>query len=214
MKILLVAATRAEIDPFLTHFSFSDVLPYEKTIRNYQIKVLITGAGMVPTAFSLGKAFSEEHFELAINAGIAGSFNPNLKPGDICLVKEDIFVELGAEDGDEFLSMDILGLGKSNYLSKPNPSFTKHRKLKEVKAITVNKVHGNELSILKTIAHFNPEIESMEGAAFFYACEQSNTPCIQIRAISNFVERRNRENWKIELAVNTLNDTLIHLFDS
>jgi len=214
MKILLVAATRAEIDPFLTHFSFSDVPPYEKTIRNYQIKVLITGAGMVPTAFSLGKAFSENHFELAINAGIAGSFNPQLKPGDICLVKEDVFVELGAEDGDEFLSMDILGLGKSSYAGRPSPSFTKHRNLKEVKAITVNKVHGNELSILKTIAHFNPEIESMEGAAFFYACEQSNTPCIQIRAISNFVERRNRENWKIELAVNTLNDTLIHLFDS
>ena len=169
---------------------------------------------MVPTAFALGKTLSEEHFELAINAGIAGSFSPNLKPGDICLVKEDIFVELGAEDGDDFLSMEILGLGKSSFAAKANPSFTKHRNLQEVRAITVNKVHGNDLSILKTIAHFNPEIESMEGAAFFYACEQSNTPCIQIRAISNFVERRNRENWKIELAVNSLNDTLIHLFDS
>jgi futalosine hydrolase len=190
------------------------VLPYEKIIRNYQIKVLITGAGMVPTAFSLGKAFSEEHFELAINAGIAGSFNPNIKPGDICLVKEDIFAELGAEDGAEFLSMEMLGLGKSNYLPKPNPSFTKHRSLQEVKAITVNKVHGNALSISKTIAHFSPEIESMEGAAFFYACEQAHTSCIQIRAISNFVERRNRSNWYIKLAVNTLNDTLIHLFDS
>jgi hypothetical protein len=70
MKILLVAATRAEIEPFLTHFSFSDVPPHEKTIRNYQIKVLVTGAGMVPTAFSLGKAFSEEHFDLAINFDI------------------------------------------------------------------------------------------------------------------------------------------------
>ena len=110
--------------------------------------------------------------------------------------------------------MEILGLGKSTYLPKPNPLFTKHRNLQEVKAITVNKVHGNELSILKTIDRFNPEIESMEGAAFFYACEQANTSCIQIRAISNFVERRNRANWNIKLAVNTLNDTLIHLFDS
>ncbi|WP_395811123.1 futalosine hydrolase [Daejeonella sp.] len=214
MKILLVAATRAEIEPFLTHFSFSDVPPFEKTIRNYQIKVLLTGVGMVATAFALGKAFSEEYFDLAINAGIAGSFNPSIKPGDICLVKEDTFVELGAEDGDEFLSMEILGLGKSTYLSNPHPTFTNSRNLQEVKAITVNKVHGNEHSILKTIAHFNPEIESMEGAAFFYGCEQAHTSCIQIRAISNFVERRNRANWNIELAVNRLNDTLIHLFDS
>jgi futalosine hydrolase len=54
----------------------------------------------------------------------------------------------------------------------------------------------------------------MEGAAFFYVCEQTKTSCLQIRAISNVVERRNRENWQIELAIKSLNDTLIKLFES
>jgi futalosine hydrolase len=83
-----------------------------------------------------------------------------------------------------------------------------------VKAITVNKVHGNENSISKIVAQFNPEIESMEGAAFFYACEQTKTCCMQIRAISNIVEKRNREKWQIGLAIKKLNDTLIQIFES
>ena len=214
MKILLVAATKAEIEPFLTHFSFRDELPYDKSFGNYQIKVLIGGVGMVPTAFSVGKALSEHHFNLAINVGIAGSFIAELNPGDICQVKEDTFAELGAENGDEFLTIEALGLGRSTYFSKPNLLFPKLNNLMSVKAITVNKVHGNENSISKIVAQFNPDIESMEGAAFFYACEQTKTCCMQIRAISNIVEKRNREKWQIGLAIKKLNDTLIQIFES
>jgi futalosine hydrolase len=50
-----------------------------------------------------------------------------------------------------------------------------------------------------------PQIESMEGAAFFYACRQLNVPCLQIRAVSNYVEKRNRDNWHIGLAIKNLN---------
>lgn len=214
MKILLVAATKAEIDPFLTHFSFRDLLPYDKSFGNYQVKVLVTGVGMVATAYAVGKALSEHRFDLAINAGIAGSFIPELKAGDICRVKKDTFVELGAEDGDDFLTIDTLGFGRNTYFEKPNILFPKHDQLIPVKGITVNKVHGNEHSISKTIRQFQPDIESMEGAAFFYACEQAKTGCIQIRSISNKVEKRNRENWQIGLAIKSLNDTLIELFES
>jgi futalosine hydrolase len=214
MKILLVAATKAEIEPFLTHFSFREQLPYDKIFGNYQVKVLIGGVGMVATAFSVGKALSEHHFDLAFNAGIAGTFKDDIKIGDVCNIKEDCFSELGAEDGDDFLSIESLGLGKSTYFAKPNLLFPKSNNLTSVRGITVNTVHGNENSISKIKARFNPDIESMEGAAFFYACEQRNTACIQIRAISNVVERRNRENWQIGLAIKNLNDTLITLFES
>lgn len=214
MKILLVAATKAEIEPFLTHFSFRNLLPYNKSFGRYQVKVLIGGVGMVATAFSVGKALSEHHFDLAINVGIAGSFIPSLKPGDVCQVKEDTLVELGAEDGEEFLSIETLGFGRSTYFEKPDLLFPKLTNLKLVKAITVNKIHGNEKSISKIVAQFNPDIESMEGAAFFYVCEQTKTACLQIRAISNVVERRNREHWQIDLAIKTLNNTLIQLFES
>jgi futalosine hydrolase len=69
----------------------------------------------------------------------------------------------------------------------------------------VNKVHGNSLSIENLIKRLDPEIESMEGAAVFYCCEKMSIPAIQVRAISNYVEPRNKDNWKIGLAVKNLN---------
>lgn len=214
MNILLVAATKAEIDPFLSHHSMNNVTPCEKMIGTNMVKILVTGVGMVPTAYSLGKQLALQKFDLAINAGIAGSFDFNLHPGQVCEVIEDVFAEFGAEDGEDFLSIDVLGMGRSSHFSSSDSAFTRPADLKKVKAITVNKVHGNELSIAKAFARFKPQIESMEGAAFFYACDQSGTECIQIRSISNYVEKRNRENWKIDLAIKNLNDTLILLFNS
>jgi len=77
--------------------------------------------------------------------------------------------------------------------------------LKNVGAITVNTVHGNEASIKKVTERLSPQLESMEGAAFFHACTQMDVPCIQIRAVSNYVEKRNRDSWNIGLAIKNLN---------
>ena len=211
MKLLLVAATLSEIQPFLVAFP-AESNTQGKIVGQHFVDVLITGAGMVSTAFSLGRHLAKNQYDLAINLGIAGSFDFDLSLGDVCLIKEDTFAELGAEDGEEFLSFDNLELGTASQTHRPNPHF-KLIGLKEVNAITVNKVHGHELTIAKAIARFNPQIESMEGAAFFYACNQSAVHCIQIRAISNYVERRNREKWNIGLAVKNLNETVINLME-
>jgi futalosine hydrolase len=118
-------------------------------------------------------------------------------------------MELGAEDGANFLSIDELGLGKCGI--KPAYSYenTFLDSLKTVRAVTVNKVHGNDESVYSTVSRLNPDVESMEGAAFFYACNQANLPCLQFRTISNYVERRNRESWNMPLAINNLNSFLI-----
>lgn len=214
MKILLVAATKAEIEPFLLHYSFDIKFPFEKIIGDHHLNILITGVGMVATAFYMAKAMSAHNYDLAINAGIAGSFKPSIKPGEICYIKEDIFADLGAEDGNDFLSFDSLGFGKSSYSPIESGIFSKHKLLKQVNAITVNTVHGSEESIQKITNRLNPDIESMEGAAFYFSCEQFQIPSFQLRSISNFVERRNRDNWHIELAIRELNNYLIELFET
>lgn len=211
MKLLLVAATLPEIQPLLSAFQM-DSNADGKHIGKHFVNVLITGAGMVPTAFSLGRHLAKNQYDLAINLGIAGSFDFDLSFGDVCLVKEDTFAELGAEDGEDFLPFDTLNLGKASQIHYPHPEFTLPV-LNKVNAITVNKVHGHELSIAAAIARFNPQIESMEGASFFYACNESGVNCIQIRSISNYVERRNREKWNIELAIKNLNDTIVSLLE-
>ncbi len=214
MNILLVAATQAEIEPFLNHHGIPKLAIWEKRIGTYQLSILISGIGMVATAFAMGNYCVGKSFDLAINAGIAGSFDRALQPGDLCRVSEDILAEFGAEDGDNFLNSETIGLGKSSFYAGSLIGFPAYNQLKKVKAVTVNKVHGNEKSIAGFVKRFHPQIETMEGAAFFYTCEQTGMKGIQIRSISNIVERRNRENWQIDLAVKNLNNFLIQFFNT
>lgn len=197
MNILLVAATKAEIYPLLTHFG--EEKPFD---------VLITGVGMVATAFASGQQFAQKKYDLAINLGIAGSFDRTLNLGEVVEIEQDTLSEFGAENGNEFLPIEVLGFGESKF-QPIDPMLL--LSLKKVRAITVNTVHGKETSIRKITERLNPQLESMEGAAFFYACKNSMVPSLQIRSVSNYVEKRNRENWKIGLAVKHLNDFAIEL---
>ena len=180
-------------------------IPRHASVAN--CSVLITGAGMVPTAFALARHLPHNVYHLVINLGIAGSFDRKIPLGDVIEITEDIFAELGAEDDKKFISIEKLGFGASIF--KPTSSiahFSKKISLAKATAITVNTVHGNEESIAAIVARLNPQLESMEGAAFFYACRELKVPCLQIRAVSNYVEKRNRDNWQIGLAVKNLNN--------
>lgn len=199
MKLLLVAATKAEINGIFDYFS----LPDEPFVQTDSFDVLITGVGMVATAFAMGN-IDKSIYNLVVNLGIAGSFDRNIPLGELVNVSDDTLAELGAEDHDDFIAINELGFGENTYSST-----FKLIGLPIVKGITVNKVHGNRNSIENVVKLFNPQIESMEGAAVFYACEQMKLPCLQIRTISNYVEPRNRANWEIGLAIKNLNNWAI-----
>ena len=222
MKILIVSATYLEIEPLLTHFNFVEQTNQKLrkyTFKNHQIDVLIPGVGMTYTAYWLGKTLNTKLYDGAINLGLAGTFDANIKIGEVVNVHSDRIAELGAEDGEKFLSLIDMDLIEDEDFSLQNGEminaiqieneFTKT--LQKVSAITVNTTHGEESSIENIKMLFNPQIETMEGAAFFYACLLEGIPCLQLRAISNKVERRNKENWDIKLAVKNLTDASLKL---
>jgi len=217
MRILLVVATEAELGPFISDFGCSiseleqnkHATIFKSEIEHPKSEILITGVGMVATAFALGKHLVANKYDLAVNLGIAGSFDRNIQIGEVVEVTKDTLSELGAEDDHSFLTMGELGFGDDTFYPSTKLAdlynLFNNFNLKTATAITVNTVHGNEASIEKVRARLHPQLESMEGAAFFYACNQANVPCIQIRAVSNYVEKRNRDNWNIGLAVKNLN---------
>lgn len=204
MKLLLVVATKAELDKVFEHYE----LQGENLITHAKFDILITGVGMTATAFSLGK-YLKSTYNLVVNLGIAGSFDQNIPLGSLVNIETDTFAELGAEDHENFITIDQLGFGENTYTASCS-----YDKLPKVKGITVNKVHGNASSIATTLNKFNPQTESMEGAAVFYACKTNNVPCLQVRAISNYVEPRNKENWQISLAINNLNNWIINFIEN
>jgi futalosine hydrolase len=65
-------------------------------------------------------------------------------------------------------------------------------------------VHGDGESIARVRERFDPDVETMEGAAFMYACLIHGVPFAQVRAVSNMVERRNRAAWKLDEAISNL----------
>ena len=200
MKLLIVAATEAEIAPMLAYFNLGS----NSFIESEKFDSVITGVGMVATAFALGQRLSK-NYNLVLNVGIAGSFDKNIPLGALVNIVQDTFAELGAENNDDFISLPELGFGENSFQNNASTATG----LPNVNGITVNKVHGNAQSIRNTVKRYRPQTESMEGAAVFYACQNLNIPALQIRSISNYVAPRSRENWEIGLAVKNLNDWLI-----
>jgi futalosine hydrolase len=220
MNLLIVAATKQEIQPLLDHISFIGQ-PESGVYKSINIDFLITGVGMVATAYHLGKTLNKS-YNFVVNLGIAGSFKKDLALGEVVNVVDDCFSELGAEDGDSFLNLIEMGLQqKEDYPF--NNGWMQNKKvlnnetvvaLPKVKGITVNKVHGKNESIKNIQELYNPDVESMEGGAFFYCCMKEKVPFIQIRAISNYVEKRDKSKWNIPLAIKNLNEKAIEIINS
>jgi futalosine hydrolase len=203
MKILVVAATDFEI---------ADTKKIEQ--QNKKSSFLVTGVGMTLTAYSLTKELLTAKYDLVINAGIAGSFNKQLLIGDVTAVDNDFFAELGAENDEGFISFpEMKLLGSYSFLNKNSIKSKSYQQLKKVNAATVNKVHGNEQSIKNFLAIHDSAIETMEGAAVAMVCEKENIPYVQIRSISNYVTKRNTNEWNIPLAINNLNITLVKILN-
>jgi futalosine hydrolase len=222
MILTIVAATTFEINPLLVylkkHFKEKEGLLFEK--NGVSVQVLITGVGIPQTALNLGSYFSKNKSVLAINAGIAGALNLNLKVGDVLNVVSERFGDLGVEQADGTFT-DVHELALINPNEAPfqngilnNPKAIEHQFLPPANGLTVNKIHGSVSSIKAIKTKYNCDLESMEGAAFFLACLMAKVDFLEIRAISNFVEPRNKENWNIPLAIENLNKVLAGMVEA
>jgi futalosine hydrolase len=211
-NILIVSATLSE-SAFLrgNNSKKCNFFPAKGNVK-HSIDVLVTGPGIVATTYQLTKLLAQKKYDLAINIGICGSLDPGIKPVKVVNIISDQFGDFGAEDGKNYLDAFQLGLASKNEgpfkNGKVNSTFK--QKLSCINAIpisngiTVQKVQGSTATVRKTIEKFGPVMESMEGAAFLYVCSMEKVPSLQIRAVSNMVERRNRSSWKIKEAIDAL----------
>lgn len=215
-KILFVTATDAEADAVRKAPGMKP--SGDKLISGgAEISILVTGIGSVATSWGMTKWLtSGEKPDIAVNAGIAGSFSEHINIGDVVLPAEDCFADAGVEEGNSFLTLGEAGLDDPDRFPFRNGKIFADRGivnkmsavLKPVRAVTVNCSSGSEQTIAKLLKKFNPDIETMEGAAFFYICSREKIPFLAIRSISNRVEPRNRKNWNIRLALDNLSEKL------
>lgn len=223
MQLLLVCATPFESAPLRAHFDLP-LAPQGSPVehRSYfgSIVLLHTGLGMTNAAFQLGKYLGSSSPDFALQFGVAGAFPGKAELLEVVEVGEDCFADLGAESPEGYLDLAQMGIPlweDANGLAIYNNQVNERPALgiwRTVKGLTVNKVTGIASSVAELQEKWAADIESMEGAAFFQVCNQLRLPCRQLRAISNWVEPRNRAGWKMQEAIAKVNEAVIGLIEN
>lgn len=216
MRILFVGATCFELYQFfenLKEWPNNKGPVFHYSWHNLDIDLIITGLGTTFTTYFLTKALNLYSYDLVINAGIAGSFRDEISIGSVVNVKSEQFCDLGIEDADRtktvfeagFVDPDDFPFHSGRLI---NPHWYENLELPAVHGVTSNISHGSLKSISRIKNAFDPDIESMEGAAVFYVCLLEKIPFLEIRAISNYVDIRDTEKWDIPTATDNLTNEI------
>jgi futalosine hydrolase len=200
MQILVIAATKAEIEQLVEIPGYLDIE--------------ITGVGVPATIFHLQKRLKQIDYDLVIQVGIAGTFGNKFRVGEVAVVKQDTFADIGMEESGVFTSIFETGFAEKNefpfsggWLVNDHPIIDRLQ-LPLATGATINRVSDSQLQKQQFIKSFAPDIETMEGAALHYVCLLEKLPFIQIRAISNEVGIRDKGKWKMNEAIGSLNEAV------
>ena len=220
MRIVITAAEEEEI--ITAKQAFNSLNREEQ--NGLDITYLLTGIGTTSTSYRLTKLLSEEKFDLAINVGIAGSFSNDFPIGSVAIIDKEFFGDLGFETFSgfqtlfdyEILDADTFPFKSGALCASEMPSAAKEAlsEYKRAIGVTVQTVSGLPEKRRQLEHDFKPQIESMEGAAFFYVCALEDIPFIEIRSVSNEVGERDRSKWNIPLALNALKEACAKLLKS
>ncbi len=212
MRILLVAATEAEMRPVRESCSLLSESPHE-------LDYLITGVGVMAATYALSRSLASRKPDLVIALGIAGAFPGGPAPAEVVRVDADVLADLGAGEDQHFRSVTELGLSGANdfpysegmLFTVATPQLAGLQHVGSVRGLTVNHIR-TDAEFLKLIsAKYSAQIETMEGAAIHYVCLQEQVPLLHLRAISNMAGERDKTKWVIPEALHHLGETICHL---
>ena len=134
-------------------------------------------------------------------------------------IKEDTFADLGIEENGNFYSLfekEFIGENDFPYTDSwlvNNSAILKEIDLPIAKGITVNKIGDDHLQNKMINEKFSADVESMEGAAFYYVCLQQKINFLQLGSISNLVGERDKSKWELKRAIEKLNEELLKIIE-
>ncbi len=208
--LLLAAATELELNPL------TNILG-----KRSDVCFLQTGVGLLETTLSLSRFLNSpkgKAVNRVINFGVGGAFaNTGAKLLDICLAESECLADLGICYGNQIEAFDSLDVPTHWDVDQPMlfDAFSKLQGLDlschKGPFISVNAVSGTDARAEFFWNRYIPLCENMEGAAVMRVCLEFSLPCLEIRAISNYVEKRNPTTWKLAEAANQCAKAVAHL---
>jgi futalosine hydrolase len=187
-------------------------------LRSSRFPVVVTGIGAVNAAHALTRYLASHPTpSVVIQTGVAGAFVPaGIPVGAVVLADTEIYGDLGVLTTGGWQPMELIGIplvaardgqpARFNYfpldkalvaraaaaggslIARTGPFLT-------LSMVTGVRTLGDELH-----ERFGAICESMEGAAAAHICALNDVPFLEVRGISNLVEDRDREKWKLKEA--------------
>jgi len=227
--ILVCAAVAAELDGLIARLKsplrqrIGGRTMITGRIGNLPVSLLITGPAMVNTAQALTAVLeTNPPPACVIQTGCAGAFRQSgLDIGDIAVASCVIDAELGIEapENDPRLTQPLpfpVLIRNANEIRQEYPVtqtlaqsalsiLRRHYadsaiRVQSGSIISVSTITAGEKRAKRLYAQFAACMEAMEGAAAAHVALYYHVPFIEIRAASNRVGTRDRDNWNPELA--------------
>ena len=170
---------------------------------------MISGVGLTATAYATVKAIQTYQPDLIILAGIAGVYpHALLQIGDVVLVESEVEGDLGFFTPSCFVHLTHLPL-EMDFERRHTlgcPHITDGMPFPTARSMSLNAAMAPFVDVQEV------EIENMEGAAFFYVCQQEQQAFLELRAISNVVKMGD-DNWDMQGSVQALTAGLHRLLN-
>jgi len=228
MNIALVAPTPSESEGLRGRM---DPKPKEELKITYEgdlygKSVIFThcGVGKVNAAHSATLIAENYYVDLLVLFGTGGAYSGEV--GDIAVAESENYGEEGVltEDGwkpMEYIGLPLLKNGMEYYNTFPMDMELVQLAKKASKDAGFNVRSGNFITVSQCSGtlgsgellreRFNGICENMEGAAVAHICALYKIPVVEIRGISNIIEKRDLRKWNIRKAASNCNKAVMEL---
>ncbi|MDW8426133.1 MAG: futalosine hydrolase [Meiothermus sp.] len=177
------------------------------------------GIGKVNTAATLAAFAKGRKVERVLLFGIAGMYpDAGLELGDAALAEREIQADLGLRDGGmKGLGFPTLELEHSRYHNRfPLDSaltteLSQSLGLPSKTFLTRDMVSENPTEARLLSRRWEAHLENMEGAAFAQTCLWLGLKGAELRAVSNLAGVRDKAQWRIKLAVESLEHHILRI---
>ncbi|MDR0413983.1 MAG: futalosine hydrolase [Prevotellaceae bacterium] len=189
MQYLITAATEMELAAVHSRLKGAEGVTFATT-----------GVGMMNAACAMSDLLAQGRYDVAVNVGIAGTFSPQLTLGQTVVVEREFVDNYGIENVEGAVKLFPGGEAVCPYVND-FPALLPYPK---ARGLTVNLLTENPARVTARRTLYNADVETMEGAAFFFACLRRRVKFLQLRSVSNVVGVRDKSQWKTAEALQSL----------
>lgn len=193
MKVGLMVAI--EMDSIFAYYSDLEKLEapqgyelYRTKKDNCDIYVLHSGMGEIYAAAGVQFLLTQCNVDIIVNFGVVGGLTESMKKQKVCVIDRVVHYKY---DCSEFMDLAIGQVADHDSIFLPTtPDLVEHALKKSPDIVTATCCSGDkfvdkESEKNKLHEDFEGDVCDMESAGIVLICENNNTPCLLLKAVSD-----------------------------